>query len=265
MLPTLKQQNDPDYAALAQLAQVATYALIDKDVYYNNAVPQILPDGITRIGANDTAALQQLNLTPAMLTDPKSGFYSAVYYDANASNYIIADRGTQGWVDWKNNFRQGLGLDSKQYDEAARIAYAIKSLNKTNFVFTGHSLGGGLAALQALVSGLPAYTFNAAGLNAETVSREGASFAQAHTLIHAYTVDHELLTTLQDYSPAPSADGTRTELTPVSFSNTAPNTEAPIPAYQDYNPGEMFALHSIVEVAHALNYRLTQLYGTPGG
>ena len=265
MLPTLKQQNDPNYAALAQLAQVATYALIDKDVYYNNAVPQILPDGITRIGANDTAALKQLNLTPDMLVDPKSGFYSAVYYDANANNYIVADRGTQNGIDWINNFQQLFGLDSKQYDEAAKVARSIQKMNAENVVFTGHSLGGGLAALQALVSGLPAYTFNAAGLNAETVSREGASFAQADTLIHAYTVDHELLTTLQDYSPAPSADGARTELTPVSFSNTAPNSEAPIPAYQDYNPGEMFALHSIVEVAHALNYQLTQLYGTPGG
>ncbi len=78
-------------------------------------------------------------------------------------------------------------------------------------------------------------------------------------------VNHELLSTLQDYSPAPSADGTRTELTPVSFSDTVANAEAPIPWYQDYNPNEMSALHSIVEVTHALNYRLSQLDGSSGG
>ena len=32
-----------------------------------------------------------------------------------------------------------------------------------------------------------------------------------------------------------------------------------------YNPGEMFALHSIIEVAHALNYQLNQLMGPAGG
>ena len=81
----------------------------------------------------------------------------------------------------------------------------------------------------------------------------------------AYYVDHELLSTLQDYSPAPSAEGTRTELTPVSFNSQTPNSEAPIPWYQDYNPDTMFALHSIVEVAHALEYRLNQLMPPSGG
>ncbi len=81
----------------------------------------------------------------------------------------------------------------------------------------------------------------------------------------AYYVDHELLSTLQDYSPAPSAEGTRIELTPVSFNSQTPNSEAPISWYQDYNPDTMFALHSIVEVTHALNYQLTQLMGPSGG
>ncbi|WP_297926169.1 hypothetical protein [Metallibacterium sp.] len=88
---------------------------------------------------------------------------------------------------------------------------------------------------------------------------------QLPQLVSAYYVDHELLSTLQDYSPAPSAEGTRIELTPVSFNSQTPNSEAPIPWYQDYNPDTMFALHSIVEVTHALNYQLTQLMGPSGG
>ena len=50
----------------------------------------------------------------------------------------------------------------------------------------------------------------------------------------------------------------------MSFNSTTPNSEAPIPWYQDYNPSEMYALHSIVEVTHALNYQFTQLMGPTG-
>jgi hypothetical protein len=51
----------------------------------------------------------------------------------------------------------------------------------------------------------------------------------------------------------------------VSFNSTIPSSEAPIPWYDDYNPSTMYALHSIVEVTHALNYQLTKLMGPSGG
>ena len=93
--------------------------------------------------------------------------------------------------------------------------------------------------------------------------------------------NHEILSTLQDDSSvivpaldaallysglpplpalqAPSAEGTRIALTPVSSNGT------PIPWYQGYNPAEMLAQHSIVSVALALNSRLTQLQVGPNG
>jgi hypothetical protein len=218
-------------------------------------------------------------------------------------NYIIADRGTQGGLwgpDWRNNFEQVFGADSQQYDEAAKVAKVAK-VAKTiavlpdfgqggvNVVFAGHSLGGGLATLQSAITGLPAYTFNAAGVNEATFARANAQYVQQlPQLVSAYYVDHEILSTAQDNSAfvvplvdagllstglplvlpilqAPSAEGTRIELTPVSFNSTTPNSEAPIPWYDDYNPNTMFALHSIVEVTHALNYQLTQLMGQDGG
>lgn len=274
---------DTRYAALKAQVTALTTALVSQDVYFNQSIPQILPNGITRL-SNSQLALSPLSaLTPTMLTDPKSGFFAAVYYNTNSSTYIVADRGTQFTLaDWENNFEQGSGLNSKQYDEAAKVARAISKTGLTNVVFTGHSLGGGLATLQSAITGLHAYTFNAAGVDEATFAHANAQYVQQlPQLVSAYYDNHEILSTLQDDSPvivpaldaallysglpplpalqAPSAEGTRIALTPVSSNGT------PIPWYEDYNPVEMLAQHSIVSVALALNYRLTQLQGAPNG
>lgn len=262
--------SDPNYAALHEMANAISYALVNEDVYFDTSIPQILPEGIQRLTAQQIAQTPLSALTPSMLVDAKSGFYSAVYQQyetSGGSTFVIADRGTDQLVDWKANFAQGFGLDAKQYDEAARVANLVTQSNVQDVMFTGHSLGGGLAALQSLITGMPAYTYNAAGLSQATLGREHATYAnEAGSLIHAYNVDHELLSTLQDDTPfiLPSAEGTRTGLTPVSFDDTLPNSEAPQPWHEDFNPAIMLRQHADVSVLHALNYRLSQLYGTLG-
>ena len=79
---------------------------------------------------------------------------------------------------------------------------------------TGHSLGGGLAAAAAIATGRPAVTFNAAGLNPETVISENGQFFSSSVI--NYSVEGELLTGIQNLTLAPEAYGLQYEIAPAA-------------------------------------------------
>lgn len=60
--------------------------------------------------------------------------------------------------------------------------------------FTGHSLGSGLASANALATGYPAFTYNAAGLSSPTKSSIGQIF---NTDIDATIVEGEIVDVMQ--------------------------------------------------------------------
>ena len=75
------------------------------------------------------------------------------------------------------------------------------------WLITGHSLGGGLAAAASVVSGFSAMTFNAAGVNYETVQQfkpalgltsQAQLQSLAQGLVTSYVVDGEILNYFQD-------------------------------------------------------------------
>ncbi|MBK8525112.1 MAG: hypothetical protein IPL58_14365 [Betaproteobacteria bacterium] len=70
--------------------------------------------------------------------------------------------------------------------------------------FTGHSLGGGLAAAQAMRVNGTAITFNAEGLSDGTIRRNELNTMGADQRITAFYVNGEVLSRLQD-SPVSSA------------------------------------------------------------
>ncbi len=110
---------------------------------------------------------------------------------------VIVFRGTNSLNDWESNILQSIGYESSHYNKALAIAQAInESGNSQNIKFVGHSLGGGLAASAALLSGADAITFNAAGVHKETVERLG-EIQPAN--IEAYHVKGELLTRMQKF------------------------------------------------------------------
>jgi hypothetical protein len=166
--------------------------------------------------------------------DGITGFEAVLYQDflAGDNRYILAFGGTdspltaEGMADWiENNIPQAVGFDAEQYAAAMLIANQLLNLplfTTTNVTAAGHSLGGGLASAASVVTGIHAYTFNAAGLHIETLYDEGVEiyagsvtrYNNASTLIDAHYVDWDVLSFVQDESIVflPSALGSRHEM-----------------------------------------------------
>jgi len=139
--------------------------------------------------------------------------------------YTYATAGTEAnWNDVGADVKQPLGL-SKQYSSAVDNAKAISNeLKKTDteLTFTGHSLGGGEAALNALVTDNKAITFNAAGVSDITKVVEGnwKTPFKSESKIDAYIMTTDPLNILQDQSIAiPNVNGNRHYLTPTDASS----------------------------------------------
>lgn len=148
------------------------------------------PPGYREI--TNAAELAQVGLTPEELTPPASEFRAAVFQHQDGS-YVVAFKGTSptSLEDWKNNRQQAFAEKSEYYSQAQLIAKRM-GVSGAKVRYTGHSLGGGLASAAAKAAGADATTFNAAGLNAQTVlePRSGGH-------IDAVYVRGDLLTSVQ--------------------------------------------------------------------
>ena len=157
------------------------------------------PEGWVDIN-NDPEKLAAYGLKPEDLQKNNSNFRAAVYEPDPAvfgadMKPTVAFKGTQNGEDWKNNFAQGANMHSSYYENAVNIGKAIKESGAPVDI-TGHSLGGGKASAASQASGMPATTFNAAGLHRKTVERYGGTVHQ--TDIKAYRVKGEALTGFQE-------------------------------------------------------------------
>ena len=139
------------------------------------------------------------------MENSETGFMSAMYgrwdeASQSYSEYVYATAGTDftSGVDWENNIQQMLSGDSEQYRQSVINAKILAASNIANsgkeITFVGHSLGGGLASANALATGLPAITFNAAALSSETKTNLNLN-RQAN--ITAYIVRGEIVDYLQ--------------------------------------------------------------------
>jgi len=191
----------PDQQQLTRMHGAMVNGLLSTDVYFGISIPEILPRGYSRMSAADLPA----SLGLRSFEDANSGYFGALYRNADNGTVIYANRGTEGLdkLDVRANILQAFGLKSGQYTNAMKTARDLRVTYGDKLSFTGHSLGGGLASAQALVTGLPATTFNAAGLNPETVRRMlGSDFdnawARGNNLVSAYYVKGDPLSQAQD-------------------------------------------------------------------
>lgn len=150
-----------------------------------------------------------------------NGFYSKLFVKEQSGKkyYAYCTCGTNmlSVQDWfTTNILQGLTGLSPQYTQSVQNAQILDSLIGNNFLFfIGHSLGGGLASNNAIVTGRPAITFNAAGLSPLRLAATGKSRLKdqiaalwtmvkgdslsrknrikGKNLVHAYVVKGEIL------------------------------------------------------------------------
>ena len=86
--------------------------------------------------------------------------------EEGGGRYVIAFRGSTGLSeDWVTNVSQAWTGASNYHETALRIGFGLQEVKSFRWEFTGHSLGGGLAAAAAMNSNGKAITFNAAGVN----------------------------------------------------------------------------------------------------
>ncbi|MGI4886644.1 MAG: type VI secretion system tube protein TssD [Janthinobacterium lividum] len=142
-----------------------------------------------------------------VIENKQSGFMATLYESTfeRPPRKVLAFRGTDVGEanDASTDFLQGIGRYTDQYKQTEITALKILNTNPKGFDITGHSLGGGEASLAGLVTNQPTYTFNAAGLHANSMLRAGldpGDVAHQRQLIQAYYSEHDPLSLAQDHS-----------------------------------------------------------------
>jgi hypothetical protein len=151
--------------------------------------------------------------------------YGKVRADRKPTNLILAFRGTSDQNDWTyGNVPNGAAkwLPSSQgsqgYVSSVLIARLVqKEFPDSPITLAGHSLGGGEATLASVATGLPAITFNAAGVNP---SDYGYSAKSDTSQITNYHLSAEPLTTAQNnLTVAGSKANQSTRVLPIALGN----------------------------------------------
>ena len=157
------------------------------------------------------------------LVNSKSGLNSAVYERTTNGKteyaYVFAGTDMSEYNDVKADVKQAYGFGSRQYDNAVLNASVIsKKLKESDseLTFVGHSLGGGEAALCALVTNRKAITFNAAGLHKLILVRFRVN-NKSQSGITAYILKTDPLDFVQRKLNLPTANGNHIYLNPVDF------------------------------------------------
>ena len=206
------------------------------------------PPGWSRLEAR-AGELRALGLEPGLFRDEDSGFAAALFRpDGRDGDHVLAFRGSDEVRDYvKANIPQSMGLPSPQYRQAMDLAALAARALDGRLTLTGHSLGGGLAAAASAAAGVPAVTFNAAGLHPRTLDREGLAPDKSPSRVSNHHFSQEALSWSQNN---PAVDVLAAALaTPAKYAagllGAARGTAAgfdPGPAYLPRAAGRQLAL-----------------------
>lgn len=121
----------------------------------------------------------------------KMGLYSKSLN--GVTEYVVVNAGSEGFIDWINNFQQPYGVSTDMKDSINYATNWVKKYEGANFAFVGHSKGGGEAIANAVATGYNAITFNPA---TPRLSKYGLSMDGYNGNITNYIVEGEMLNTV---------------------------------------------------------------------
>jgi hypothetical protein len=199
-----------DQSAWQRDVQARALADIAADVYNTTSDPTCggtcagRPDGTagalpSRVGGPGQSPP---GLEDAIFDDPESGFRAALY-EVSPGQYVLAFAGTDPaniTGDVATDIAQGMGIQTVQYDNAVRLAQQVQQWAQdrgATVEFTGHSLGGGLAATAAMATGGSATVYNMARPTQATLDNYLID-PNAADRVDNYEVEGEFLDPLQD-------------------------------------------------------------------
>ena len=158
------------------------------------------PEGWTRLSDPDKLSSLPPNLRDPELWNNTKTNYHAGLFQSGDGHIVMAERGTnpKDWDDVKTDIEQGWSGGTPQYIQGTKVSRLVKQDFGDQFSYlTGHSLGGGRAAADSAVTGIPATTFNAAGLNGETIAPYHVTLQQAASKVQNFNVDGQILNDLK--------------------------------------------------------------------
>lgn len=121
-------------------------------------------------------------------SNSKNGFFAHSFVNFQTNHVVIAFRGSDDYQDWLYSNRCFLtGCMPAQYANAKKFTNETMEFfgEKFNYTLVGHSLGGGLAQLVSINTGLDAVTFDAPGI---------LKVANKHFLINLVATANEHIT-----------------------------------------------------------------------
>jgi Domain of unknown function (DUF4157)/Lipase (class 3) len=232
---------------------------VSQDVY--GETPQNFPSHISRVSVVE---LVDIGLDPddfhfsdgAISGLFESGMQAWLYFDEKRKTYILAFRGSEVNADITNDFisadlRNAISAPVKQYEQAAALAKKVAAAlalhrKGSNLVFTGHSLGGGLAELAAIATELPATTFNAAGATNYSIYAYAERMSLSEVFIDPYSQKSKKFENINSVYVSGEMVSFMQDLLPFIASSKGKR----IPLFS--SKGNFFTNHTVENIAFAL-------------
>ncbi len=187
--------NSAAQAARELTPQEKTYARMSRDVY-----------DLTQADVDSGYQIDDYTLTE--LAEHRSGLKAALFVNGDARVVAFAGTNPGSFANWKANLLQAFGFESTHYNAGFEFAQRFGG----NVHYTGHSLGGGIAAAVAIRSGVSATVFNAAGVHINTL---GGVLPANGSVVHFHS-SFDVLQLVNTFSPA-SVPGRQVPLGAAGF------------------------------------------------